>query len=265
MMPPGRPPACWKAARGADIRNVYSPLDALAHAAKKPRQRGSSRVASRPRPPRRGNNDSALSRYRELLRAVPTSHSVPMRILSSDPELGIDGFICPAHVSAIIGAGAFRFLAREHGVPCVVTGFEPADILRGVEMLARQVSEGRATVENEYSRFVTEEGNARAKELLARVFAPADTQWRGLGPIPESGLEIREEFRDVEAEKACPFEEKNPVSRRIASAESLKGNSPICLSAFRTASTPEQPLGACMVSLGGKLRRGVQLWPIVKG
>ncbi|MDD3293486.1 MAG: hydrogenase formation protein HypD [Geobacteraceae bacterium] len=244
-------------AKGADIRIVYSPLDALALAAKNPGKRvvfpgvGFETTA----PAVAATIMSALSRgiSNFFVLCAHKTIPVPMRILSSDPELGIDGFICPAHVSAIIGAGAFRFLAREHGVPCVVTGFEPADIMRGVEMLARQVSEGRATVENEYSRFVSEGGNARAKDLLARVFVPADTQWRGLGVIPESGLEIREEYREFDAEKTLPLEVEEPREPEgCLCGEVLKGKiAPAACPLFAAACTPEQPVGACMVSSEG--------------
>jgi hydrogenase expression/formation protein HypD len=244
-------------ARGADIRIVYSPLDALALAGKNPGKRivflgvgfettaptiAATLITARSRGI---GNFFVLSAHKTI--------PVPMRILSSDPELGIDGFLCPAHVSAVIGADAYRFLAGEHGVPCVVTGFEPADILQGVAMLARQVKEGRSTVENEYRRFVTAGGNAKAKELLSRVFTQADTAWRGLGVIPESGLEIADEFADLDAEKTVAVRVEEPREPAgCLCGEVLKGKiAPADCPLFATACTPEQPVGACMVSSEG--------------
>lgn len=244
-------------AKGADIRIVYSPLDALSLAERNPGKRvvflgvgfettaptvAATLITARSR---RVGNFSVLSAHKTI--------PVPMRILSSDTDLGIDGFLCPAHVSAVIGADAYRFLAEEHGVPCVVTGFEPADILQGVAMLARQVTEGRSAVENEYSRFVSAGGNAKAQELLSRVFTPADTAWRGLGVIPESGLEIAKEFADFDAEKVVPVrveESREPAG--CLCGEVLKGKiAPADCPLFASACTPEQPVGACMVSSEG--------------
>ena len=154
-------------AKGADIRIVYSPLDALALAGKNPEKRiiflgvGFETTA----PTIAGTILSAASRGVEnfFVLAAHKTIPIPMSILSDDPELAIDGYLCPAHVSAIIGAEAYRFLSEEHGVPCVVTGFEPADILQGVAMLVKQVVEGRSTVENQYSRFVLPEGNTEGQ------------------------------------------------------------------------------------------------------
>jgi len=244
-------------AKGAEIRIVYSPLDALALAEKNPSKRviflgvgfettAPAVAATIITAPSRGvGNFSVLSAHKTI--------PVPMRILSSDPDLGIHGFLCPAHVSAVIGCDAYRFLAEERRVPCVVTGFEPADILQGVAMLARQVTEGRSTVENEYGRFVTRTGNSKAQELLSRVFIPADTAWRGLGVLPRSGLEIAEEFREFDAEKAVPVrveEPREPAGCRCG--EVLTGKiAPADCPLFASACTPEQPVGACMVSSEG--------------
>ena len=244
-------------AKGADIRIVYSPLDALALAGKNPGKRviflGVGFETTAPTiaatiitaMARGAGNFFVLSAHKTI--------PIPMQILSSDPELGIDGFLCPAHVSAVIGADAYRFLAEGHGVPCVVTGFEPADILQGVAMLAGQVAEGRSAVENEYSRFVTAGGNPKAKELLSRAFTPADAAWRGLGVIPGSGLEIAEEFAAFDAEKAVPVRAEEPREPAgCLCGEVLKGKiAPADCPLFGNACTPEQPVGACMVSSEG--------------
>jgi hydrogenase expression/formation protein HypD len=244
-------------ARGADIRIVYSPLDALALAEKNRVKRviflgvGFETTA----PTIAGTILSAAARGIEnfFVLAAHKTIPIPMRILSADPELAIDGYLCPAHVSAIIGAEAYRFLAEEHGVPCVVTGFEPADILQGVAMLVRQVVEGRSTVENQYRRFVSPEGNPKARELMSQVFVPSDAVWRGLGVIPGSGLDIAPEFARFDAEKAVQVEVELPRELEgCLCGEVLKGKIiPFDCPLFGTACTPEQPVGACMVSSEG--------------
>lgn len=244
-------------ALGGDIRIVYSPLDAVTLAEKNREKRivflgvGFETTA----PTIAGTILTAASRGVDNF-FVLASHKtipVPMRILSADPDLGIDGYLCPAHVSAIIGAEAYRFLAEEQGVPCVVTGFEPADILQGVAMLVSQVVEKRSTVENQYRRFVTPAGNPKARELVSRVFVPSDAVWRGLGLIPGSGLEIAPAFDRYDAEKALPVEVEEPREPEgCLCGEVLKGKiAPFDCPLFGSACTPEQPVGACMVSSEG--------------
>jgi len=244
-------------AKGADVRVVYSPLDALSLAERNPDKRvvflgvGFETTT----PTIAGTIITAQSRAvgNFFVLANHKTIPVPMQVLSSDPELGIDGYICPAHVSAIIGADAYRFLAEEHGVPCVVTGFEPADILHGVSMLVRQIVEGRSEVEIQYSRFVTPEGNSKARELVSRVFTPCAADWRGVGVIPDSGLEISEAFAAFDAEKALPLEVEEPREPEgCLCGEVLKGKiAPMECPLFGTACTPEDPVGACMVSSEG--------------
>lgn len=244
-------------ARGADVRVVYSPLDALALAERNPGKRviflgvGFETTT----PTIAGTILTAFNKgiTNFFVLANHKTIPVPMQVLSADPELGIDGYICPAHVSAIIGADAYRFLAEEHGVPCVVTGFEPADILHGVSMLVRQIVEGRSAVEIQYSRFVTAEGNRKAREIVDRVFTPCDAVWRGVGVIPGSGLEISEEFASYNVEKAVPIEvEESREPEGCLCGEVLKGKiAPVECPLFGTACTPEDPVGACMVSSEG--------------
>jgi len=244
-------------ARGADVRIVYSPLDAVTLAevnrdsrvvflgvgfeTTAPTIAGSILTAS----------GRGLSNY--LVLSAHKTIPIPMQILSSDPELSIDGYLCPAHVSAIIGAKAYRSMAEGRGIPCVVTGFEPVDIMKGVEMLVRQMAERRSVVEIEYSRVVTWEGNRKAREVMAEVFAPCDTEWRGLGVIPGSGLEIREKYAAFDAGKVLPIEaeavREHPGCR---CGDILKGKvTPFQCPLFATACTPEAPVGACMVSSEG--------------
>jgi len=244
-------------ARGADVRVVYSPLDAVSLAGRNPGKRiiflgvGFETTA----PTIAGTILKAEENGLDNL-FVLASHKtipVPMRILSSDPDLGIDGYLCPAHVSAVIGGDAYRFLAEEDGIPCVVTGFEPADILQGVSMLARQIVERRSEVEIQYRRFVTREGNRKAQELMSRVFIQCDSVWRGLGAIPDSGLAIREEFSRFDVEKSLPVVvEQSREPSGCLCGEVLKGKvSPFECPLFGTSCTPEDPVGACMVSSEG--------------
>ncbi len=244
-------------ARGADVRVVYSPLDAVSLAARNPGKRviflgvGFETTA----PTIAGTILTAQAKGLANLFVLASHKTIPgpMRVLSSDPDLGIDGYLCPAHVSAVIGGDAYRILAEEDGIPCVVTGFEPADVLQGVAMLVKQLVEGRSEVEIQYRRFVTREGNRKAQELISRVFEPCDSAWRGLGQITGSGLVIREEFSRFDAEKALPVvaeEAREPAG--CLCGEVLKGKiSPSECPLFGTACTPEDPVGACMVSSEG--------------
>ena len=188
--------------------------------------------------------------------SVLTAHKTipgPMAILADDPELQVDGYLCPAHVSAIIGADAYTPLARDHGVPCVVTGFEPLDVLQGVTLLARQVLAGEARVENQYSRIVKPEGNLKARAILDRVFEPCDARWRGIGVIPASGLSIRAAFAAFDAALRLPVTVEEPKEHAgCLCGEILKGKvTPRQCPLFGRACTPEDPVGACMVSSEG--------------
>jgi hydrogenase expression/formation protein HypD len=244
-------------ARGADVRIVYSPLDAVAIARKNPGKRvvflgvGFETTAPAIAASILAADGDGLGNY--LVLAAHKTIPVPMELLSSDPELKIDGYICPAHVSAIIGANAFRGLAEQRGVPCVVTGFEPADVMQGVEMLVRQVVEGKSRVENQYSRVVTWEGNRKAQAVLAQVFDVCDAEWRGIGVIPGSGLEIAAAYAAHDAEKALPVSvEETREHQGCRCGEILRGKvSPFDCPLFDRACTPESPVGACMVSSEG--------------
>ena len=243
-------------AKGADIRIVYSPLDAVTLAEKTPDRRivflgiGFETTA----PTIAGSILAARARgvVNYFVLASHKTIPFPMEILSSDPELAIDGYLCPAHVSAIIGADAYIPLA-ERGIPCVVTGFEPADVLQGVELLVRQVIEGRHEVENQYRRVVSREGNRKAQEILRQLFVLADAAWRGIGVIPQSGLVIAPEFREYDAAVMIPVMVEAPVEHPgCRCGEILRGKiSPFDCPLFGGVCTPETPVGACMVSSEG--------------
>jgi len=186
---------------------------------------------------------------------LPAFKTVPntMRVLVSDPSLRIDAFICPAHVSAIIGSDAYGFLAKEFKRPCVVAGFEPLDILYGVAEATKQLAEGRAEVVNQYSRVVKPQGNKKAQEAINEVFEPSGAVWRGIGPIPDSGYEMRSSYRDFDArnrfDATVPEMVENPGCR---CGDVLRGamEPPEC-PLFGKVCNPDMPVGPCMVSSEG--------------
>jgi hydrogenase expression/formation protein HypD len=176
-----------------------------------------------------------------------------MEALVSGGDLRIQGFLCPGHVSTIIGTSSYAEVADRFGIPCVVAGFEPLDILQSVLMLVRQVEAGEARAEIQYARAVSPDGNPAALRLMEEVFEPCDSAWRGLGGIPGSGLAVRGAFSAQDARTR--FDLDVPPAREPAGcrcAEVLKGivRPPDC-PLFRKACTPRSPVGACMVSSEG--------------
>ena len=244
-------------ARGADVRVVYSPLDAVRIAREHPDRRvvfcGVGFETTAP-----GVALAILEAQRSGLTNffVYCAHKVvppALTALASDAEIGLDGFLCPGHVSTIIGSAAYEPVARDCGMPCVIAGFEPLDILQAIHMLVKQAVEGRSEVEVQYSRAVSREGNVAAREVMNRVFEPDDAEWRGVGVIPMSGLRFREEFAAFDAGALIPpIEGKSPEIGICECGSILKGlKSPAECRAFGTACTPERPLGPCMVSSEG--------------
>lgn len=244
-------------AKGADIRIVYSALDAVALAKNNPERRviflgvgfetTAPTIAASILEAARQNQDN----YCVL--AAHKTMPVPMEILTADPDLNLRGYLCPAHVSTVIGGNAYKPLSEKYRIPCVVTGFEPADVMQGIEMLLAQVLAGESRVEIQYSRAVSWEGNPKAQRILELVFEPCDAVWRGLGTLPGSGLAIRSELAAFDAEKvlsiAVADEQENPACR---CGEVLKGKlAPFDCPLFDTVCTPEAPVGACMVSSEG--------------
>lgn len=244
-------------AKGADIRIVYSALDAVKLATELPeKQVIFLGVGFETTTPTVAASILAAQQQGRANFSVLTSHKTmpgPMLALSADPELKIRGYLCPAHVSTVIGSDAYRPLAEKFGIPCVVTGFEPADLLQGVLMLVRQCRVGRAAVENQYRRAVSDQGNAKAQELIRRVFEPADAVWRGLGVLPESGLVLREAYAAFDA--ARRFQVALPDACEPAGCrcgDVLTGRiAPADCPLFGTVCSPETPVGACMVSSEG--------------
>ncbi|NOW44214.1 hydrogenase expression/formation protein HypD [Novosphingobium sp. SG751A] len=243
---------------GADIRMVYSPLDALALARDNPdRQVVFMGIGFETTTPATGMailtaRAQGLTNFSVFCNHVLTPPA--MEHVLAAPGIALDGFLGPSHVSTVIGAAAYRPLVAHYGRPLVIAGFEPLDVLQSVLMLIRQVNEGRCEVENQYSRVVTDAGNTKAQGVIEKVFALRDTfEWRGLGSVPDSARAIRPELADFDAEARFAISEKQ--SREVKSCECpaiLRGvKSPKDCKLFGKACTPETPMGACMVSSEG--------------
>ncbi|MEJ2322386.1 MAG: hydrogenase formation protein HypD [Gammaproteobacteria bacterium] len=245
-------------AGGADIRMVYSPLDALALARNNPQREviffGLGFETTMPstaltllQAEKEGITNFSL--FCNHITTVPT-----IKAILDSPDMRIDGFLAPGHVSMVIGARPFDFVARDYGRPIVITGFEPLDILQSIWMLLKQIAEGRSQVENQYARVVPTEGNRPALEAINRVFEIREFfEWRGLGSIDHSGVRIREAYAAWDAERKFAM-----PNLRIADPKScqcgevVKGViKPWECKIFGTACTPETPMGALMVSSEG--------------
>jgi len=245
-------------AGGADVRMVYSPLDALKLARDNPDRRVVFYAI--------GFETTAPSTALTLLRAraeglgnffVFCNHVTiipPMKAILDSPDLRLDGFLGPGHVSTVVGIRPYEFVTRTYGKPVVVVGFEPLDILQGVHMVIRQVLDGRCEVENQYRRVVHDEGNPKALEVLARVFRiRPHFEWRGLGFISQSALELNDDFAGMDAEKVFTVPGVRVADPKACQCgEVLKGVlKPWECKVFGTACTPETPIGTCMVSSEG--------------
>jgi hydrogenase expression/formation protein HypD len=177
-----------------------------------------------------------------------------MEALLKDQELHLDGFICPGHVSTIIGSKPYEFIARDYHIPCVIAGFEPLDVVQAIFMSVQEIVEKRPPqVQIQYSRLVKEEGNKKALELMEEVFETEKSNWRGLGDIPGSGLKIKENFFAFDAEVNLPVEaEKTRENKACICGAILRGvKTPLDCSLFKKECRPENPVGACMVSSEG--------------
>jgi hydrogenase expression/formation protein HypD len=242
---------------GADVRIVYGPLDALALARKHPdRVVVLFAVGFETTAPA---NAMAVWRASQLGLdnfSVLTSHVlVPpaLETLLAAPDNAVQGVLAAGHVCTVMGYSEYEPIAARYGVPMVVTGFEPLDLLQGLTMLIEALEGGRSDVQNQYRRSVSRSGNRAARAQLERVFEVCDRNWRGLGPIPRSGLRLREEFERFDAERRFDVGqiEVRETPECIA-GEVLRGTSkPLDCPVFGRACTPEHPLGAPMVSAEG--------------
>ncbi len=265
-----------KRAEGSDVRVVYSAWDSLSIARKNPKKLiiflavGFETTAStlaltlQAAKKERLNNLSFFS----ALKLIPPA----MEALVFDRQVKIDGFLCPGHVSTIIGSQAYEFIPKKYKIACCVAGFEPLDILEGIYFLLRQVIQNKPCVENQYIRVVKKEGNLKAKAEIFKVFKTDNATWRGLGEIPQSGLELKDAFSSFETKrivfpnisrfkrnpaiarnvKTGKYEIPNKKLEKCRCKEVLKGiiQPPEC-SLFRKICSPANPYGPCMVSSEG--------------
>jgi hydrogenase expression/formation protein HypD len=245
-------------AEGADVRMVYSPLDALRLAKNNPAKQivffglgfettaPSTAMTILQAAKDNVDNFSVFCNHITILPAL--------KAMLDSPDLKLDGFVGPGHVSTVIGTRCYEFVPQHYGKPLVVTGFEPLDVLQSVYMIVKQIVEGRAEVENQYGRVVYRDGNRMALKVLSEIFEPRDFfEWRGLGSIAHSGMKLKSTYAQFDAEvrfRVPGLRIADPKACQCG--EILKGvKKPWECKVFGTACTPETPIGSCMVSSEG--------------
>jgi len=246
-------------ATGADVRIVYSPVDALKIAKDNPDKEvvffavGFETTAPATSMAIFRAEQQELQNFSMLVSHVLVPPA--MSAILSSPDCQVQGFLAAGHVCTVMGYTEYHPIAKKYQCPIVVTGFEPVDILQGIYLCVRQLESGKTEVENQYKRSVEEEGNIPAQQLIKEVFAVTDRDWRGIGQIPQSGLKLRDKYAMFDAQKRFDFPGFNsgsaPESECI-SGQILQGiKKPHECPAFGSKCTPEQPLGAPMVSSEG--------------
>jgi hydrogenase expression/formation protein HypD len=242
---------------GADVRMVYSTMDALEVARQNPDKKvvflgiGFETTAPTIAAAVVAAEAEGIKNF-----LVLSSHKLlppAMDALLSGGELDVSGFICPGHVSTVIGTAPYEVVVSQYNTPCVVVGFEPLDILQGIYMLASQIEAGEAKVEIQYTRSVSPEGNQNAMNTMFRVFEPCDAPWRGLGVIPKSGLALREAYWAFDADALFDLDVPDSAEPPgCKCGEVLRGVlTPIDCKLFRKVCTHDNPVGPCMVSSEG--------------
>jgi len=242
---------------GCDIRPVYSPIDALEIARKnKNKEIVFLAVGFETTSPVIASvvHDAQQQKLKNF--SIYCCHKLippAMAALLAAREIKISGFICPGHVSSIIGTKAYQFIAQEFKIPCVVSGFEPTDILETILMLLKQVEKKTASVEIQYKRAVQPQGNIPAQKMLKLVFLPGDADWRGLGMIPKSGLKLKPDYAAFDARTKFQIKTvKATEPKNCLCGEVLRGvKTPAQCKLFAKACNPENPFGPCMVSSEG--------------
>lgn len=252
-------------AAGADIRMVYSPLDALELARRNPDNEviffG---LGFETTTPSTALTIQQASRDKQHNFSVFCNHIMlppPIKALLDDPDMSLNGFIGPGHVSMVIGTRPYEFIAKDYNMPLVVAGFEPLDLLQSVLMLLNQIKDGRAEIENQYARVVLRDGNTVALAAIDDVYQPRPSfEWRGLGEIDNSGLQIKSQYKAFDAEEkfAIGYGSKNGLEQSqsliagCACGDVMTGRiKPVACQHFGKACKPETPLGALMVSSEG--------------
>lgn len=244
-------------AAGRSVEIVYSPLDALAFAKAHPEREvvfvGVGFETTTPLVAMAVKRAKAMGLSNFTVFAAHKNMPGALELLVGDPTLELDALILPGHVSTIIGAEPYRFLAEKYGIPGVITGFEPVDVLQGIAMLVRQLHEGRAEIEIAYARGVMPGGNPVALAAIDEVFETCTATWRGLGDIPGSGYRIRDEFANFDAVRRFePDVEPTRDPKGCRCGDVLRARiAPNECPLFRTVCTPENPVGPCMVSSEG--------------
>lgn len=247
-------------AKGASVFVVYSPWDSLRLARENPGKKviflcagfetTAAPIALTILQAKKENLKNLL--FYSFLKVMPPA----MEYLCEARDLKIDAFLCPGHVSSIIGTKPYDFIAKRYKIGCCIAGFEPFDMLEGIYLLLRQLIKKKPRVDNQYARVVTKEGNLKAKKIISRVFGNCDAGWRGLGKIPKSGLKMREEFLRFDAERVLPVSvrEAGPGNKqkKCRCADVIKGMiEPSGCPLFKKACSPLDPYGPCMVSSEG--------------
>ncbi len=244
-------------AEGGDVRVVYSPLDAVRLAGEHPDREvvflavGFETTAPATAVAAEQASSRGLENFSMLVAHVLVRPAMETILRSEDCR--VQGFLAAGHVCAVTGWREYESLVQQHRVPIVVTGFEPVDLLQGLAACVRQLEKGRAEIENQYQRAVLPDGNPGARDLIDKVYRKVDTEWRGLGLVPESGLALRDEYCQFDARKRfglrgiCSLDQTECISGEV-----LRGvRRPTDCPAFGTRCTPEHPLGATMVSSEG--------------
>ena len=244
-------------ADGADVRMVYSTMDALKLAEENPAKSiiflgigfettAPTIAASILQAKEKGTRNYYVLSMHKLCPPV-------IRTILDSGDIKLHGLICPGHVSTIIGSHPWEFIARDYGIPCVVSGFEPIDVLQCVDMLVAQIESGESKVEIAYRRGVRPEGNQQALKLMEQVFEPCPAQWRGMGEVPDSGLKLRKEYQRFDAELAFDIDPGHTYEPKgCICGDILRGvKTPLDCQLFGTVCTPGYPVGPCMVSSEG--------------
>ena len=240
--------------QGIDVRICYSPMNAVQIAQENPDKEivflgiGFETTAPTVAAAIKAASDNNIQNF-SVLSAHKTMPQA-MKALLDSGEIDLNGFICPGHVSAITGVHIYDFITRDYHIPCVVSGFEPLDMLQSILMIVLQINAGNATVENQYIRSVRENGNSHAMTLMMEVLEAVDTEWRGIGTIPGSGLGIREEYKAFDANRKFNIAIE-PVQEYTGCicGDIMRGvKIPTDCTLFGKICDPEDPKGSCMVS-----------------